>query len=321
MTDSVLTFSVSIAAGVAAVTSALPVAGPYAVAMGLVAIGVLLAGNLRGVRQAGAAVPWPPSALVAAVFLSVGAGLAQAAVRGWHPIPPPPVKPVEAISVLLILRAFTSGAASMTGIEAASNAIPVFQPVEWRNARTTLTWMVGLLVVMFVGLMVVISLEGVIPKSSETLLSQLARRTLGSGPLYAYVQAASALVLFFAANTAFNDFPRLLFFMARNRHAPRIFLRMGDRLAFSNGIIALAIVAAIIFVAFRGRTQALIPLYAVGVFLAFTLSQCGMVVHWLRHRDRHWRKSIALNHWVRRSRLSSWSPPGSPSSRRAPGSS
>jgi amino acid transporter len=295
MTDYVLTVSVSIAAGVAAVTSALPVAGPYAVAMGLVAIGVLLAGNLRGVRQAGAAFAWPTYAFVAAVFLIVGAGLARAAVRGWHPIPPPPVKAVEAISVLLILRAFTSGATSMTGIEAASNAIPVFHPVEWRNARTTLTWMVGLLVVMFVGLMVVISLEGVVPKSSETLLSQLARRTLGSAPLYAYVQAASALVLFFAANTAFNDFPRLLFFMARNRHAPRIFLRMGDRLAFSNGIIALAIVAAIIFVAFRGRTQALIPLYAVGVFLAFTLSQSGMVVHWLRHRDPHWRKSIALN--------------------------
>jgi hypothetical protein len=205
------------------------------------------------------------------------------------------IRPIEAVSILLILRAFTSGATSMTGIEAASNAIPAFQPIEWRNARSTLSWMVGLLIVMFVGLIAVTLLEGVVPKGGETLLSQLAHRVLGRGPLYAYVQATSALVLFFAANTAFNDFPRLLFFMARNRHAPRIFLRMGDRLAFSNGIIALAIVAAILFVAFRGITGALIPLYAVGVFLAFTLSQSGMVVHWLRHREPHWRKSMAIN--------------------------
>jgi amino acid transporter len=295
MTDYVLTVAVSIAAGVAAVTSAIPALGPYAVGLGLAAIAVLLAGNLRGVRQAGTAFAWPTYAFVVAIFLLVGAGLVAAAARGWRPIPPPAIKPFEAISVLLILRAFTSGATSMTGIEAASNAIPAFQPVEWRNARTTLSWMVGLLVVMFVGLIAVISLEGIVPRSSETVLSQLARKTFGGGPLYAYVQATSALVLFFAANTAFNDLPRLLFFMARNRHAPRIFMRMGDRLAFSNGIIALSIVAAILFVAFRGLTGALIPLYAVGVFLAFTLSQSGMVVHWLRRRQPHWRKSIAIN--------------------------
>jgi amino acid transporter len=295
MTDYVLTVAVSIAAGVAAVTSAIPTLAPYAVAIGLVAIGILLAGNLRGVRQAGAAFAWPTYAFVAGIFLLVGAGLVAAAARGWRPIPPPAIKPAEAISVLLILRAFTSGASSMTGIEAASNAIPAFQPVEWRNARRTLGWMVGLLILMFVGLIAVISLEGVVPKGGETILSQLGHRVFGGGPLYAYVQATSALVLFFAANTAFNDFPRLLYFMARKRHAPRVFLRMGDRLAFSNGIIALAIVAAVLFLAFRGKTEALIPLYAVGVFLAFTLSQSGMVVHWLRHREPHWRKSIVVN--------------------------
>jgi amino acid transporter len=295
MTDYILTVAVSIAAGVAAVSSAIPALGPYTVVLGLVAIGILLAGNLRGVRQAGAAFAWPTYAFLVAIFILIGGGLAAAAARGWRPIPPPAIKPVEAVGLLLILRAFTSGATSMTGIEAASNAIPAFQPVEWRNARTTLSWMVGLLVLMFVGLMTVISLEGVVPRGGETLLSQLGHRIFGAGPLYAYVQAASALVLFFAANTAFNDFPRLLFFMARNRHAPRIFLRMGDRLAFSNGIIALAIVAGILFVAFRGLTGALIPLYAVGVFLAFTLSQSGMVVHWLRHREPHWRKNLAMN--------------------------
>jgi amino acid transporter len=295
MTDYILTVAVSIAAGVAAVTSAIPALGPYAVGLGLIAIGILLAGNLRGVRQAGAAFAWPTYAFVAGIFLLIGAGLVAAAARGWQAIPPPAIKPVEAVGVLLILRAFTSGATSMTGIEASSNAIPAFQPVEWRNARSTLSWMVGLLVIMFVGLMAVISLEGVVPKGGETVLSQLGHRLLGGGPLYAYVQATSALVLFFAANTAFNDFPRLLYFMARHHHAPRIFLRMGDRLAFSNGIIALAIVAALLFVAFRGMTEKLIPLYAVGVFVAFTLSQSGMVVHWLRHREPHWRKSMAMN--------------------------
>jgi amino acid transporter len=183
----------------------------------------------------------------------------------------------------------------MTGIEAVSNAIPVFKPVEWRNARTTLTWMLGLLVLMFSGLVVLIHLNGLVPRTDQTMLSQLGRLTLHSGLWYGYLQATTALILLLAANTAFSDFPRLLFFVARDRYAPHVFLRMGDRLVFSNGILALALAATAILVAFHGRTQALIPLYAVGVFLAFTLSQAGMVRHWYRRHGPHWRKSLALN--------------------------
>ena len=183
----------------------------------------------------------------------------------------------------------------MTGIEAISNAVPVFKPVEWRNARTTLTWMVGLLIALFAGTIAMVQLDGVVPNAHETVLSQLAHRSFGSGFMYPVTQAATAAILLLAANTAYNDFPRVLFLLARDFQAPRLFLRMGDRLAFSNGIILLSLAAAAIFVAFGGTTAPLIPLYAVGVFLAFTLSQSGMVVHWWRLRDRNWRRSMAFN--------------------------
>jgi amino acid transporter len=295
MMDYVLTVSVSVTAGVEAVTSALPRVAPWSVPVGLLVLGVLLAGNLRGLREAGNIFAAPTYAFIAAMLLLIGAGLVQAARHGFAAAPSPPRPATQALGVLLVLRAFASGATSMTGIEAVSNAVPVFKPVEWRNARTTLTWMVGTLVVLFSGLIVLIHVSGVVPRPGQTLLSQLARHEFHGGPLYGYVQATTALVLLLAANTAFQGFPRLLFFLARDGFAPRAFLRMGDRLVFSNGILALTVAAAIILVAFHGRTQALIPLYAVGVFLAFTLSQTGMVRHWLRKRGPHWRRSIAVN--------------------------
>jgi hypothetical protein len=155
--------------------------------------------------------------------------------------------------------------------------------------------MIFLLVTMFTGVVALTKLDAVVPVPNQTLLSQLAHHAVGSGILYGFVQAATALVLLLAANTAFNGLPRLLYFMARNRHAPALFLRMGDRLAFSNGIVLLAVLAAVVYVAFDGDTNALIPLYAVGVFLAFTLSQAGMVVRWLRLRASGWKRSIAFN--------------------------
>lgn len=183
----------------------------------------------------------------------------------------------------------------MTGIEAISNGIPAFKPVEWRNARTTLTLMLTLLVTMFAGIALLAWLDGVIPSPSQTVLSQLAHLELGHGLLYGYVQTATALVLLLAANTAFNDFPRLLFFLARDRVAPRMFMHMGDRLAFSSGIIFLGACAAVLYAALGGSVGRLIPLYAVGVFLAFTLSQAGMVIHWWRGREPGWRPSILFN--------------------------
>jgi amino acid transporter len=293
--DYVLTVAVSISAGVAAVTSALPGLAPFSVPLGVGVIAVLLVGNLRGVREAGAMFSAPTYAFVLAVLVMVCVGLAHAAGRGFAQTPVVGVSPVEGLSVLLVLRAFASGATAMTGIEAISNAVPALKPPGWRNARTVLSLMLGLLVSMFAGLVIVVHLDGLVPRAGQTLLSQLAHRSLGSGVLYGYVQASTALVLLLAANTAFNGFPRLLSFMAHKGHVPRLFLRLGDRLAFSNGTILLAAAAAAIFAAFDAKTDALIPLYAVGVFVAFTFSQTGMVVHWHRHHEPHWRRSLLLN--------------------------
>ncbi|SOD62632.1 amino acid/polyamine/organocation transporter, APC superfamily [Streptomyces zhaozhouensis] len=295
MTDYVLTVSVSVAAGVAAIGPVLPVAERSPVWLGAAVILVLLAGNLRGVRQAGRLFAVPTYAFVLAVLLLVGAGLYQAAGNGFTPEPAAPPHATEAVTLYLVMRAFASGSTAMTGIEAISNAVPIFQPTEWRNARTTLTCMILMLITLFTGIMTLVHLTGVTPNHHETLLSQLAHHVFGSGPWYVFVQLATAAVLLLAANTAYNDFPRVLFLLARDWYAPRSFLRLGDRLAFSHGIILLTAAALLLFVAFGGRTSALIPLYAVGVFLAFTLSQAGMVVHWHRTRDRHRRRSLLLN--------------------------
>ncbi|WP_433231094.1 APC family permease [Micromonospora sp. CA-248260] len=295
MLDYVLTVSVSIAAGLHAVTSALPGLTPFTVPLGVLVILLLLAGNLRGVRTAGNIFVLPTYAFVVAVLGLLVVGYLRAAGRGFTPVAPPVVPAAEGLGLLLVLRAFASGAVSMTGIEAVSNAVPAFRPTEWRNARTTLGWMVAMLVVLFAGLTLLIHLAGLVPRPGETLLSQLARVTFPTGPWYAVVQATTALILLLAANTAFNDFPRLLFFMARAGHAPRRFLHLGDRLAFGNGLVALSGTAIVVFVAFGGHTEKLIPLYAVGVFLAFTLSQSGMVVHWRRHRDAGWRRRALVN--------------------------
>ncbi|MEA2659953.1 MAG: hypothetical protein QOF64_2567, partial [Candidatus Binatota bacterium] len=295
MTDYVLTVAVSVAAGIAAITSAVPSLSSETVLLGVCAIGLLLAGNLRGVRQAGSLFALPTYAFLLAIFTLVAVGLGQAAGRGFTPTPHPTLVATEGVGLMLVLRAFSSGATAMTGIEAISNAVPVFKPPAWRNARTTLTWMVGLLVALFAGVMALVHLDGAVPTSSETVLSQLAHRSFGSGALYAFTQAATAAVLLLAANTSFNDFPRVLSLMARDSSAPLMFQHRGDRLAFNNGIVALAVSAAAVLVAFGGQTDALIPLYAVGVFLAFALSQTGMVVHWRRRRAAHWRKNVLIN--------------------------
>ncbi|AEB44703.1 APC family permease [Micromonospora maris] len=293
--DYVLTVSVSVSAGVAAITSALPSLAAYRVPLALVVIGVLLIGNLRGIRVAGNAFAVPTYVFLVAVLGLIAAGFVRAATGGFTVVAPPPTPAVEGLGLLVVLRAFASGATSMTGVEAVSNAVPVFRPTAWRNARTVLTWMISILIVLFVGLTLLFHLNGLVPRADQTLLSQLARLTFPTGPWYAIIQAATALVLLLAANTAFNDLPRLLYFMARDGYVPRRFLHLGDRLALSNGLIALAVAAAAILVAFGGNTHSLIPLYAVGVFLAFTLSQTGMVNHWRHHRDPGWRRRAAIN--------------------------
>jgi amino acid transporter len=294
--DYVLTVAVSIASGVAAITSAYPPLQSATVWIGVGVIIILLVGNLRGVRQAGAVFAVPTYAFIVAIAVLVVAGLVDAGRRGFHPVPVHHLAVVQALTVLLVLRAFASGATAMTGIEAISNAVPAFQPTEWRNARITLSWMVGLLIGMFGGVLVITWFAGIVPVASQTMLSQLAHLSFGDDPVYVYIQAATAAVLLLAANTAYNDLPRVLFLMARDRYAPRSFLHIGDRLTFRNGILLLSVASAVVYIVFRGNTESLLPLYAVGVFLAFTLSQAGMVMHWRRHRDQsHWRKSLVLN--------------------------
>jgi amino acid transporter len=294
MCDYILTVAVSVSSGVAAISSAIPSVGDYTVVIGIAVIALLLYGNLRGVRQAGKVFSIPTYAFIVGMLVLLAVGLGDAAGDDFVATQPS-VTATEGLTFLLILRAFGSGATAMTGIEAISDGVPAFEPVEWRNARTTLTWMAGLLVVLFVGTTLLAHFQGLVPTNDETVLSQLGHSAFGTGPLYGYLQAATALILLMAANTAFNDFPRLLFFLARDAFAPRHFLRMGDRLAFSNGIIALAVVAVVIFVAFDGNTNRLIPLYAVGVFLAFTLSQTAMVVRWWRLREPGWRHGMVAN--------------------------
>jgi amino acid transporter len=295
ITDYVLTVAVSISSGLAAVTSAVPSLQSAVVPLGVALIALLLAANVRGVRQAGALFAAPTYVFIFAIALLVIVGLIDAGRRGFHAIPPPALHASQAVGLLLVLRAFASGSTAMTGIEAISNAVPAFKPVEWRNARTTLTVMIGLLITMFVGIIVLVHLQGIVPEPHQTVISQLAHREFGGGPIYVYVQVATALVLLLAADTAYNDFPRVMFLLARDQFAPQPFLKMGDRLAFNNGIVVLSIVAMLVFVAFNGNTSSLIPLYAVGVFLAFTLSQAGMVVHWWRFQGPGWRRSIIFS--------------------------
>jgi amino acid transporter len=293
--DYVLTVAVSVAAGVEAVTSAIPSLTSARVVIGLVVIVLLVAGNLRGVRDAGAAFAAPTYLFVLAIALIVIAGLIKAGSHSFHPAAAAPHRATEALGVVLVLRAFASGATAMTGIEVISNAVPVFRPPEAKHARQTLSVMLGLLISMFVGVVLVAHFDGVTPGGSQTVLSEIAHDSIGNGAAYGFVQVATALVLLVAANSAFNGLPRLLYFMARDSYVPRQFLRMGDRLAFSNGILVLAIPAAVIYVAFDGQTQPLIPLFAIGVFLAFTLAQSAMVVHWWRHRAARWRSALATN--------------------------
>lgn len=207
MTDYILTVAVSVASGVAAITSALPSLAPDAVPIGAGAIALLLAGNLRGVRQAGLLFAAPTYAFIATTFALVIVGLIDAGGHGFRVTPHPHLTATEGVGVLLILRAFASGSTAMTGIEAISNAVPAFRPTEWRNARTTLTWMVGLLVMMFAGTVVLVHFDGVVPSAQQTVLSQLAHRSFGSGLMYTLTQASTAAILLLAANTAYNDFP------------------------------------------------------------------------------------------------------------------
>jgi amino acid transporter len=301
LVDYVLTVSVSLAAGVAAITSAAQGTrfawlDDHKVSLCLILIAFIALANLRGVRESGAIFAGPTYAFLISFLFMIGYGILQyflnpgaaapvnvenlKLAEGYHSQP---------LSIFLLLGAFSNGCVALTGTEAISNGIPAFKRPESRNAATTLTIMAALLATMFIGTSVMAYLYHVHPHENETVISQFARIVF-TGPMgwfYYIVQGTTALILVLAANTSFADFPRLSSLLARDRFMPRQFSNRGDRLVFSNGIVILAIFSSILVAAFGGDTSRLIPLYAVGVFLSFTLSQLGMVRHWLKERDRN----------------------------------
>jgi len=338
LVDYVLTVSVSISAGVAAITSAaqntrLEWINGHKVLLCLILIAFIAVANLRGVRESGALFAGPTYSFVISFLFMLGYGIihyfihpqAMAATNeglklaeGYH---------VGPLTWFLVLGAFSNGCVALTGTEAISNGIPAFKQPESKNAATTLGWMAALLAMMFIGTSIMAYLYKVHPSENETIISQFARVifTGGMGWFYYIIQGTTALILILAANTSFADFPRLASLLARDRFLPRQFATRGDKLVFSNGIIILAVFAAVLVIGFGGDTSRLIPLYAVGVFLSFTLSQSGMVRHWLRagralkaasaangqqdgakpeayhiksteaHQAKHWKKSIFVN--------------------------
>ena len=203
----------------------------------------------------------------------------------------------QALGLFLLLRAFSQGAVALTGVEAISDGVPAFKPPEWRNARTTLTWAAAIFGVLFLGIAYLITTLHIVPDPSEqqTVLSQLVRHVVGSGLILVLAQIATALLLVLAANTSFADFPRLSSFLARDGFMPRQFAFRGERLAFTTGIVALAGLAIVLLVSFKASVTGLIPLYTLGVFLAFTLSQAGMLTRWWRRREPGWRPGLAIN--------------------------
>jgi amino acid transporter len=296
MVDYILTVAVSVAAGIAAITSAIRPLYPYRVTLCVIGVAVIAIGNLRGVRESGRLFALPTYLFLAAYFLLIGWGGLQW-LRGTAAAaaPPPPAAGGEMLTAFLALRAFSSGCAAMTGIEAVSDGVPAFRPPESQTARRVLLALGAILIALFLGISALAHAYGVVPVEGETVNSQLARLVFGASPLYYFIQGVTMLILVLAANTSFADFPRLASFLARDRFIPRQFANRGDRLAFSNGIIILALLSIGLLVAFQGNTHALIPLYALGVFVSFTLSQASMVRYWFRNRRRGWSSRAVLN--------------------------
>lgn len=310
--DYILTVSVSIVAGAANVTSALTASGygpqitalenslpPFLnidVLLSLFFIGLITLGNLRGIRESGSIFAIPTYLYIATLSILIIVGVIKAFTGTLAPATAPPhLTATEPITLWLILRAFSAGAVAMSGTEAISNGVPVFKPPESRNAANTLTVMAALLGLFFLGISFLATRMGLVPNNDETIISQIAAAVFGIGLPYYIFQIATMGVLVIAANTAFADFPRLSSVLARDNYMPHQFSFRGDRLAFSTGIVALGAIAALLVLVFQGNVDSLIHLYAVGVFLAFTMSNSGMVIHWLRTRGPNWQTSIVVN--------------------------
>ncbi len=296
--DYVLTVAVSTAAGVAAVTSALPELHDLKIELAVFFVILLTIGNLRGVRESGTIFAIPTYFFIFTFAGMIGFGLFRVFVLGdelsaTHDEAP---EVIHTLGPLLLLRAFSSGASALTGIEAIANGVPYFKAPEAKNASITLVWMAVILCAFFIGITVLAHQIEVIPSENKTVVAQVAEAVFGQGNvMFYFVQAATALILILAANTCFSGLPTAASVMARDKVMPTQFAFRGDRLGFSNGILVVGIFSSILLVLFQADTHKLIPLYAVGVFTAFTLSQAGMVVHWRRVRGHGWRSALLVN--------------------------
>ncbi len=294
----VLTAAVSTAAGIVALGSAIPELRPFMLPLMVASIVVVMGVNLRGIRESGGIFALPTYLFVLSGLVMVGVGLARTALGS-----PPQVTDVEpaatvpaAFGVLILARAFADGCSAMTGTEAVANGVPAFREPAWKNAQASMAVVAGLLAFILIGISYLALVSGATPAASgESVLSQVGRATFGVGPAYYVLQFATMGILLLAANTSFNGLPRLTSILARDGYFPRQFAFQGERLAFNVGIVALALLSIGVLVLFRGSITALIPLYAIGVFTAFTLSQAGMVHHWLVERGPGWRRSALIN--------------------------
>jgi amino acid transporter len=304
MIDYSLTVAVSTSSAVEQISSAVPAVEPISVQVAIVAIFLIMVGNLRGLRESGNIFAIPTYLFLGSALLMIGIGTFKIVVLGESRAPSPEEiatldNTTQAVGILILLRAFASGAVALTGTEAIATGVPAFKPPESKNAATTLMAMAGILAVLFVGITFLATNFAIFPVDEpvkKTVVAQVAGIVYGGDSIGFYLfQAFTALLLFLAANTSFAAFPRLAAVLATDGFMPRQFSYRGDRLAFSAGIIILALIAMALVVIFGGHTHALIPLYAVGVFIDFTISQSGMVRHWLRHKVRGWRYRIMIN--------------------------
>ncbi|WP_043929901.1 APC family permease [Bacillus sp. EB01] len=296
LVDYILTVAVSVSAGTDAITSAFPSLHDQNVGIAILFVIFITTLNLRGVTESASVLAYPVYLFVLALFILIGVGLFNVATGQVPPELSAPIgTPVAGISLFLLLRAFASGSSALTGVEAISNAIPNFKDPAPRNAAKTLAAMGGLLAILFTGIVLLGYFYGITPKVEETVVSQIASSVFGRNWMYFFIQFTTALILILAANTGYSAFPLLAVNLAKDKFIPRMFTIRGDRLGYSNGIIFLGVASILLIVVFRGHTENLIPLYAVGVFIPFTLSQTGMILKWLREKPAGWKMKLAIN--------------------------
>ncbi|UUZ85312.1 APC family permease [Paenibacillus sp. P26] len=295
LVDYILTVAVSASAGTDAITSAFPALHDYRVWIALLMIVSLTVLNLRGITESASILMYPVYLFVLAIFILIIGGIIRAFAGDLPHAAPAYGVAVPGATLFLLLKAFSSGCSALTGVEAVSNAIPNFKAPAEKNAARTLALMGLILGIMFLGISVLAYLFGVVPNPKETVVSQIAATVFGRGIVYYLIQAVTALILFLAANTAFAAFPLLAFMLAKDKFLPNMFKVRGDRLGYSNGIIFLGVLSALLIIVSRGDTENLIPLYAVGVFIPFTLSQAGMMKRWVTKRPPRWLIAFIIN--------------------------